>query len=191
MAPWTPGGSPKAGSQEPGCPCGQSGCPQGGLSLGAPGQGDAWASHPTHRLCPWVTGELTAVSTKCCSCSSRVCSWVRFLLPSVAGALRARESVFSTWHHRQVHDPCVAGTLGKFLGVVVLVWVFSHGSFSSNGLFRGSSLNKREALTEAGWVPSTPQPGTPPTASPMGAQGATVEHSVRTTERHPLSVSGQ
>lgn len=30
----------------------------------------AWASHPTHRLCPWVTGELTAVSTKCCSCSS-------------------------------------------------------------------------------------------------------------------------
>lgn len=95
VAPWTPGGSPKAGSQEPGCPCGQSGCSQGGLSLGPPGQGDVWASHPTHCLCPWVTGELTAVSTKCrCSCSSRVCSWVRFLLPSVAGTLRARESVF-------------------------------------------------------------------------------------------------
>lgn len=121
------------------------------ISLGAPPPG-GWCQlpRPTSEtgavgpFRPHVLREWTVI-TKCCSCSFLVCSRVCSLL-AVAGAATGQRTWRQFLRNRQVHHTCVAGTLGKFLGGVVLVWVFSHGNLGSNGLFRGSPLKKSRSV---------------------------------------------
>lgn len=79
VAPGTLGGSPKAESQKPGCPCGQSVCLQGGPSLWQPcGLGDGVSFHIPHiSLWPWATLDLT------------YCGDGRLLLNAVPAALES------------------------------------------------------------------------------------------------------
>ena len=43
-----------------------------------------------------------------------------------------------------------------YIWLIILVWVFSHGTFGSNQPFHGRPVDKRVALTKAGEGPRAP-----------------------------------
>ena len=74
-----------------------------------------------------------------------------------------------------------------YIWLIVLVWIFSHGTFGSNQPFHGRPVDKRVVLTKAGEGPRAPLASPSSSRSLQNHLGGA--QCMGTTERFPLSVS--